>query len=313
MVGVGGTFQPIFFAPTLFTAAAVAAQGRKGSSKEQREQRLQVKVQNKGDRRGASGLKAGGPAASRATRGSVSGRPGGGRGTRAGAAAPGAKAAPRSLPRTATALGAPRVDARTAIGQSVTGLGYELVDIERLPGGLLRVSIDRVPGRTYPGGASEFVTVDDCELVTRQLQHLLEVEGVDYARLEVSSPGLDRPLRTAADYRRFTGLQIALTLKDPLAGRKTFRGVLGRAADEAAPAAADAAPGDEDAGWTLVFAAGREDQVLSFALHEVREARLVPVLNFKGRQGRKTAEAGEPGAAAEVSPPAAGDNGGLGE
>ena len=161
--------------------------------------------------------------------------------------------------------------------RTVTGLGYELVDCERGSQGLVRVFIDRVPGKTYETGPSEFVTVDDCEVVTRQLQYVLEVEGLDYARLEVSSPGLDRPLRTDADYVRFAGAEVDLTLRQPFEGRKKFRGVL-RAAD---------------GGWELVFTDGKDQKVLGFALDEVREARLVPVIDFKGR-GRK-----------QASPPAA--------
>src|SRR5688572_27008829 len=100
-----------------------------------------------------------------------------------------------------------------AVERTVTGLNYELVDLERSGGTLLRVTIDRLPGRAYPTGESEAVTVDDCEAVTRQLQHVLEVENVDYGRLEVSSPGLDRPLKREADYARFAGHPIELTLK----------------------------------------------------------------------------------------------------
>ena len=59
------------------------------------------------------------------------------------------------------------------------------------------------------------MTVEDCETVTRQLQYLLEVEGLDYRRLEVGSPGIDRPLRHEADYQRFQGQVIDLTLKEP--------------------------------------------------------------------------------------------------
>ncbi len=171
-----------------------------------------------------------------------------------------------------------RVGWREAIARTVAGLQYELVDVERAMRGLLRISIDRVPGQSYPTGESEFVTVEDCEAVTRQLQYVLEVEGLDYARLEVSSPGLDRPLRNAADYQRFSGQAVSLTLKLPFQGRKVFKGVLGAAEPaEAIPAA-----------WQLVFNDGKNDQVLAFALDEVREARLVPVLDFKGRQGKKT-------------------------
>ena len=118
---------------------------------------------------------------------------------------------------------------RETVAATVAGLGYELVDIERVPAGTLRVYIDRVPGRLYASGAGEFVTVDDCEQVTRQLQYALEVDSVSYARLEVSSPGLDRPLRTEADYQRFAGQEVSLTLKLPFQGRKVWKGVLGRA------------------------------------------------------------------------------------
>ena len=161
-----------------------------------------------------------------------------------------------------------RPDARSAIESTVTGLGYELVDVEREPRGLLRVTIDRVSGKVYPSGDSEFVTVDDCELVTRQLQYALEVDGVAYERLEVSSPGLDRPLKTQEHYQRFAGLQVSITLKQPFQGRKAFKGLLGR----------------NDAGWTLTFQDGKGEQELGFALDEVREARLVPVVDFKGRK-----------------------------
>ncbi|AKJ29702.1 ribosome maturation protein RimP [Caldimonas brevitalea] len=155
------------------------------------------------------------------------------------------------------------------VESTVAGLGYELVDTERSPRGLLRVFIDRVPGD--PSG--EFITVDDCEKVTRQLQYALEVEGVPYERLEVSSPGLDRPLRKLADYQRFAGHEVDITLKLAFQNRKKYRGVL-------------EAEGD---GWRLVFNDGKEDQALNFSLDEVREARLVPVVDFKGRRRNQPA------------------------
>jgi ribosome maturation factor RimP len=169
-----------------------------------------------------------------------------------------------------------RMSWQQAVERTVTGLGYELVDLERSGGGLLRVFIDRVSGAAYPTGESEFVTVEDCEAVTRQLQYVLEVEQCDYARLEVSSPGLDRPLKREADYARFVGSPIELTLKLPMAGRKKFKGVLGV----------------RDGGWRLALepvAKGVPEQALDFVVDEVREARLVPVLNFKGRQAAKPA------------------------
>ena len=179
----------------------------------------------------------------------------------------------------------------------VTGLGYELVELERSAGGLLRVTID-LP---WAPGAEQFVNVEDCEKVTRQLQFTLEVEGADYKRLEVSSPGIDRPLRTERDFERFEGELVDLTLKAPLgavasgqvaANRKKFRGALERAA-----------PGT---GWQITW---RDEppvkpgqkvskkkepvplQVLGLQLDELKEARLAPVVDFKGR--RPKSDAGE--------------------
>ena len=99
----------------------------------------------------------------------------------------------------------------------MTGLGYELVEIERSQGGLLRVTIDLpwTPEQEALGG-EQFVTVEDCEKVTRQLQFTLEVEEIAYQRLEVSSPGIDRPLRKEMDFLRFAGQEIDLTLKNPM-------------------------------------------------------------------------------------------------
>lgn len=167
-----------------------------------------------------------------------------------------------------------------AVETTVTSLGYDLVETERAARGLLRVYIDRVPGRAYDTGVGEFITVDDCEKVTRQLQHVLEVEACDYERLEVSSPGLDRPLKREADYARFSGERVLITLKMPFQGRKKFEGVLQAAptAEATATAASKAAP------WRVVFNDGKTDQALDFSLEEVREARLVPVVDFKGRR-----------------------------
>lgn len=169
-----------------------------------------------------------------------------------------------------------------AVERTVTGLGYELVDLERTGGGLLRVFIDRQAGRSYPTGESVLVTVEDCGVVTRQLQYVLEVEQLDYKRLEVSSPGLDRPLKHEADYARFVGSAIDLTLKLPLQGRKKYQGVLVA----------------REGGWRLELAAlakGQAMQALDFVLDEVREARLVPVVDFKGKSKAMASEAGAAG------------------
>jgi ribosome maturation factor RimP len=177
------------------------------------------------------------------------------------------------------------LNASKTIEETVTGLGYEVVDCERSAQGLLRVYIDRLPGQVYDQ-PSEFVTVEDCEKVTRQLQYTLEVANVDYARLEVSSPGLDRPLTTPEHYVRFAGLEVEITLKMPFQGRKKYKGVLESVS--AAEGASDAQPS-----WQVVFKQGEGknavEQALGFTLDEVREARLVPVVDFKGR-GRKAAD-----------------------
>ncbi|MFA7242103.1 MAG: ribosome maturation factor RimP [Sulfuricellaceae bacterium] len=101
---------------------------------------------------------------------------------------------------------------------TIVGLGYELVDLEMSNRGrLLRIFIDK------PGG----VTVDDCVLVSNQVSRLLAVElDFDYDHLEVSSPGLDRPLKKEADFQRFSGEKVQLKLRTPLNGRKNFVGVL---------------------------------------------------------------------------------------
>ena len=174
---------------------------------------------------------------------------------------------------------------QTTVETTVTGLGYDLVDAERSPKGLLRVFIDHPQDGEVAGEIAAVITVEDCERVTRQLQHVLEVENCAYERLEVSSPGLDRPLKKAADYQRFVGEQIEVTLKLPFQGRKKYKGVLSAQAESSGE------------GWRMVLAtpevvvpkgtkkpAPPPEQALDFLLEEVREARLVPVVDFKGRR-----------------------------
>ncbi|MBC7716000.1 MAG: ribosome maturation factor RimP [Pseudorhodobacter sp.] len=178
---------------------------------------------------------------------------------------------------------------QTTVETTVTGLGYDLVDAERSPRGLLRVFIDHLQDVENRAQAAAVITVEDCEKVTRQLQHVLEVENWAYERLEVSSPGLDRPLKKASDYQRFVGEQIEVTLKVPFQGRKKYKGVLLAKVETAAEAAGE--------GWRMVLAAPEvvvpkgtkkpappPEQALDFLLEEVREARLVPVVDFKGRR-----------------------------
>ena len=110
-------------------------------------------------------------------------------------------------------------DLYQTVERTVGGMGYRLVDVERLGGGLLRVSLDAEKG----------IGLEDCERVSRQLSHLFAVEDIDYQRLEVSSPGLDRRLRSFEDFARFVGKEINVHLYAPSAaagGRKRLRGRL---------------------------------------------------------------------------------------
>ena len=104
------------------------------------------------------------------------------------------------------------------ISPVVSGMGYELVELQSGQGGrLLRLFIDKAGG----------IDVEDCAAVSRQLSRVLEVEGVDYERLEVSSPGLDRPLRKAADFARFAGHKADVRMRTPDGtGRRRFVGLL---------------------------------------------------------------------------------------
>ena len=186
------------------------------------------------------------------------------------------------------------------VEQTVSGLGYDLVEIERSAGGLLRITIDLPWIAPQVGVASteQYINVEDCEKVNRQLQFALEVDGVEYKRLEISSPGIDRPLRHVQDFERFVGHVIDITLKAPMgaaadgkvhASRKKFRGTLEKIA------AIDGAMG-----WQIVWSdappvkPGQKVskkrvppplQALGFTLDELRESRLAPIVSFKGRGG----------------------------
>lgn len=140
----------------------------------------------------------------------------------------------------------------TVVEPVVAGMGYELVELQAANGGrMLRLFIDK------PGG----IGVEDCAAVSRQLSRVLEVEGVDYDRLEVSSPGLDRPLRKAGDFARFAGHKVDVRMRTPDAtGRRRFVGVLRGAAEGAVDVEVD--------GKTTV----------RLALDDLERARLVPEL-----------------------------------
>jgi ribosome maturation factor RimP len=139
------------------------------------------------------------------------------------------------------------------IEQAVTGLGYELVDFETSPRGrLLRVFVDKPPGQGS-------FTVEDCAIISNHLTRLFTVENVDYDRLEVSSPGLDRALKKAADWQRFAGEDVQFKLRVPIGNQRNFAGsIVGVREDRA-----------------VVAVEGEERE---FALDGIEKARLVPKL-----------------------------------
>ena len=143
------------------------------------------------------------------------------------------------------------------VERTVSGLGYELADFEYVNNGrMLRVFIEKVH-ELVPGQAG--VTLADCESVSRQLQRVLEVEGIAYDRLEVSSPGLDRRLKTAADFARFAGSEARVRLRRPVNGRRNFVGIVRGVTGERVE---------------LEF----EGERMAFEIAELDRARLVPKL-----------------------------------
>ena len=149
---------------------------------------------------------------------------------------------------------------------TLAGMGFELVDARASGGGRhLSIFIDRAAGSELG------ITVDDCAEVSRHLSRVFEVEGIDYDRLEVSSPGLDRSLRKAADFVRFAGSNVDVKMRMPDAsGRKRFAGVL---------------RGMQDGVATLEMD-GRE---VALELNDIDKARLVPDVPAAGpaRKGKK--------------------------
>jgi len=134
------------------------------------------------------------------------------------------------------------------IACAVNGMGYELVDFETSPRArLLRVFIDKPAG----------VSVDDCAEVSHHLTRLFAVENVDYDRLEVSSPGLDRPLKKLADFERFAGQDVQIRLRIPDGNQRNFSGAIVRLRD----------------GRVCIATEGGERE---FAFDNIEKARLVP-------------------------------------
>ncbi len=142
------------------------------------------------------------------------------------------------------------MDLSNLLETTLAGLGYELVDMERsAQGRMMRIFIDK------PGG----INLDDCAKVSNHLSRVLTVENVPYERLEVSSPGLDRPLRQERDFLRFAGQKARVKLRVPVDGQRNFVGVLGKA----------------QAGKVAIEVEGK---TVVFELANLDKARLVPVI-----------------------------------
>jgi len=154
------------------------------------------------------------------------------------------------------------------IEKTVNGTGYDLVDFEQAERGLFRVYIDFLPDGLEKGN----IAVEDCEKVSHQLSHVLTVENVNYERLEVSSPGLDRPLKKVSDYARFVGCEVTVKLRMSMPGtpnRKTFTGVVHE---------------PEGENLKLEFEVKDGSAMLEFTLADVDKARLVPQVDFRSRK-----------------------------
>jgi ribosome maturation factor RimP len=142
------------------------------------------------------------------------------------------------------------MDLQQTLEKTLTGLGYELVDFERSGRArLLRVFIDKPAG----------VNVDDCAAVSNHLTRMFAVEGIDYERLEVSSPGLDRPLKKEQDFVRFAGQKARVKVRVPVDGQRNFVGVLR----------------ETGAGKVRLEVEGR---LMSFDIGDLEKARLVPAI-----------------------------------
>ena len=142
------------------------------------------------------------------------------------------------------------MDLQKLLETTLAGLGYELVDFDRSGRGrLVRVFIDKQGG----------ISVDDCARVSRHLTRVLTVENVGYDRLEVSSPGLDRPLKKEEDFVRFAGHKARIKVRVPIGGQRNFVGVL-----------------REVRGGAVHLDV--EGQLLSLELGNLEKARLVPAL-----------------------------------
>ena len=161
-------------------------------------------------------------------------------------------------------------DLFTISQQALASMDVEFVDIERAALGLLRVTIDRPEG----------VRIEDCEQVSKHLSRVFEVENIDYRRLEVGSPGVDRPLKTEADFMRFIGERVEIKLREAIDNQKVFSGEL---VDLSGSVSATGIGASMPFGIEFEAKKGEIRQV-AFAFSDVERDKLNPVLDFKGKK-----------------------------
>jgi len=159
--------------------------------------------------------------------------------------------------------------------QALAAMDVELVDVERAALGLLRITIDRPDG----------VRIEDCEQVSKHLSRVYEVENIDYRRLEVGSPGVDRPLRTVSDFQRFVGERVEIKLREAQDNQKVFSGLLVSTSVEAGGMGTETEVEASDLGFGVEFEAKKgEIKRVAFRFSDVERAKLDPVLDFKGKK-----------------------------
>ena len=172
-------------------------------------------------------------------------------------------------------------EVQAIVASTVGGLGYELVDVDLGARGLLRVFIDKADG----------ISVEDCANVSNHLSRVLVVEEVDFERLEVSSPGLDRSLRRLADFQRFVGRSAKVKLNAMIDNRRRFEGVIESAGaggiafrlmEETAKPVVSGKVAAKAAGKVSAKAKGKQAadpagaRLITVALENIDRARLIP-------------------------------------
>ncbi len=174
---------------------------------------------------------------------------------------------------------------QTIVQDTIAGFaGVELVDIERLPKGLLSITIDEPAN---PLG----VSIENCEGITRQLQAVFFVEDVNYERLEVGSPGVERPLNKPSDFVRFAGERVTVKLKEAFQNRKNYTGILQAPSEPIAniqyyelAIEGKALSKTQQKKLAKTLDLDTKEIALTFRFDEIEWARLDPHLDFKGKQ-----------------------------